>query len=64
MIYLKNLNCQVKEYKDNDIKTINSLLASGRWVRVKGLKDFSAYVKPKKAKSKKAKVKKTKTSDK
>jgi len=49
MIYLQNLNSQVKEYKDSDTKTVDSLLASGRWTRVKGLKDSTAYSVPKKA---------------
>ena len=53
MIYLKNLNSQVKEYKDHDTKTVNHLLDSGRWTRVVGLKDSTPYVAPKKT-SKKA----------
>ena len=53
MVYLKNLNGQVKEYKDHDTKTVNHLLDSGRWTRVKGLKDWTPYSSPKKA-SKKA----------
>ena len=52
MIYLKNLNSQVKEYKDNDTKTVESLIDSGRWTRVKGLKDCTPYFAPKKAKKK------------
>tara|TARA_Y100001938_G_scaffold79552_1_gene109936 strand:- start:134 stop:340 length:207 start_codon:yes stop_codon:yes gene_type:complete len=60
MIYLKNLNGQVKEYKDNDEKTIDSLLTSGRWVRVKGLKDLSIYTGTKKSKAKKTTKKATK----
>ena len=52
MIYLKNLNSQVKEYKDHDTKTVESLIASGRWSRVKGLKDWTPYSTPKKSKKK------------
>jgi len=52
MIYLKNLNSQVKGYKDNDTRTVNTLLDSGRWTRVKGLKDCTPYSAPKKAKKK------------
>ena len=59
MIYLKNLNGQVKEYKEHDIKTVNSLLDSGRWARVQGRKDLTPYSKPKpKPKKTKAKSKK------
>jgi len=55
MIYLKNLNGQVKEYKDHDVKTINHLIASGKWERVTGLKDLTPYVAPKKVSKKKFK---------
>ena len=55
MIYLKNLNSQVKEFKDNDTKTVDSMIDSGRWTRVKGLKDWTSYSLPKKAKKKTAK---------
>ena len=48
MVYLKNLNSQVKEFKDNDTKTVDSMIDSGRWVRVKGLKDGTPYSVPKK----------------
>ena len=50
MIYLKNLNSQVKVFKDHDMKTVDSLIDSGRWVRIKGLKDSTPYSKPKKKK--------------
>ena len=43
MIYLKNLNGQVKEYKDHDIKTVEHLLSTGKWTRIKGLKDWTDY---------------------
>ena len=59
MIYLKNLNSQVKEFKDDDIRTVDSLVDSGRWIRVKGLKDFTPYSTPKKT-PKKAFKKKSK----
>ena len=49
MIYLKNLNSQVKEFKDNDTRTVDTLVDSGRWARVKGLKDWTPYSAPKKA---------------
>ena len=55
MIYLKNLNSQVKEFKDNDTKTVDACVDSGRWTRVKGLKDWTSYSLPKKAKKKTAK---------
>ena len=59
MIYLKNLNSQVKEYKETDTKTVEALLDSGRWERVKGLKDSSPCVVAKKS-VKKASKKKSK----
>ena len=59
MIYLKNLNGQVRGYKDTDSKTVNGMIDSGRWVRVKGLKDITPYVKPKAKKKSKKKAKKT-----
>ena len=57
MIYLKNLNGQVKEYKDHDIKTVDHLLSTGKWTRIKGLKDWTDYSSSKtyKKKSKKSK---------
>ena len=61
MIYLKNLNSQVKEYKDNDTRTVESLIDSGRWTRVKGLKDWTPYSKPKKTNKKATKKWKTLT---
>ena len=50
MVYLKNLNSQVKEFKDNDTKTVDEMVDSGRWTRVKGLKDSTPYSEPKKKK--------------
>ena len=57
MIYLKNLNSQVKEFKDNDTRTVDTLVDSGRWARVKGLKDCTPYSFPKKATKKSTKKK-------
>ncbi len=54
MIYLKNLNGAVKEFKDGDTETVNSMLDSGRWERVAGRKDWSPYTEKKKT-TKKAK---------
>ena len=48
MVYLKNLNSQVKEFKDNDTKTVDEMVDSGRWTRVQGLKDWTPYSAPKK----------------
>jgi hypothetical protein len=47
MIYLKATNGQVKEYKDHDTKTVEFLLDTGKWIRVKALKDTTPYSKPK-----------------
>ena len=57
MIYLKNLNSQVREFKDRDAKTVDEMMGSGRWTRVSGLKDMTPYSAPKKATKKKAKKK-------
>ena len=57
MIYLKNLNGQVRECKDNDTKTVDAMLDSDRWVRVQGRKDITPYSAPKKATKKKSKKK-------
>ena len=57
MIYLKNLNSQVKEFKDRDTKTVDSMIDSGRWIRVQGRKDMTPYSAPKKATKKKSKKK-------
>ena len=56
MIYLKNLNSQVRELKDNETRTVDAMVDSGRWTRVSGLKDWTPYSLPKKA-TKKAKKK-------
>ena len=52
MIYLKAKNGQVKQYKVHDTKTVAFLLDSGNWSRVSGLKDWTPYSPPKKAKKK------------
>ena len=57
MIYLKNLNGQVREYKGTDTKTVEALLDSGKWERVKGLKDSSPHVGAKKSTKKASKKK-------
>ena len=54
MIYLKNLNSQVREFKDRDTKTVDEMMGSGRWTRVSGLKDMTPYSAPKKTTKKKA----------
>ena len=53
MIYLKNLNGAVKEFKDGDTLTVNAMLDSGRWERVAGRKDWSPYAEKKKSTKKK-----------
>ena len=55
MIYLKNLNGQVKEYKESDTKTIDYLLESGKWVRIVDRKDLNPYSTAKKKTTKKSK---------
>ena len=57
MIYLKNLNSQVKEFKDRDTTTVDEMVDSGRWTRVSGLKDMTPYSAPKKTAKKKSKKK-------
>ena len=57
MIYLKNLNGQIKEMKDRDARTIDSMVDSGRWVRVQGRKDSTPYSAPKKTAKKTTKKK-------
>ena len=49
MVYLKNLNGQVREIKDRDTKTVDSMVDSGRWMRVQSRKDTTPYSTPKKA---------------
>ena len=57
MVYLKNLNSQVREFKDSDTRTVDSMIDSGRWVRVKGLKDCTPHSVPKKTAKKATKKK-------
>ena len=60
MIYLKGKsNGQIKEYKDGDSSTVEDLLNTGNWVRVKGRKDPANYVVAKKT-TKKTSEKKSK----
>ena len=55
-VYLKNRSGVVTDFKNIDDKTLRNLLESSEWTRVKGLKDMTPYVAPKKkAKKKKAK---------
>ena len=60
MIYLKNLNSQVKEFKDSDMRTVDVLIDSGRWEKVVGLKDTTPLSIPKKVVKKSKKSKKPK----
>ena len=55
MIYLKNLNGAVREYKDHDTSTVDALVRSGRWERISGRKDWTLF---KKATTKKTTKKK------
>tara|TARA_R110000851_G_scaffold261329_1_gene413812 strand:+ start:1115 stop:1318 length:204 start_codon:yes stop_codon:yes gene_type:complete len=55
MIYLKATNGQIKQYKDHNTKPIDFLLGTGKWSRVKGLKDSTPYSTPKKASKKTSK---------
>ena len=51
MIYLKDKrHGQVKEYKDGNTDTVEDLLATGKWLKVTGRKDYAPYVAPKKTK--------------
>ena len=49
-IWLKDLNNNVKQYKENDKKNIDALISSGRWSRIKNRRDLSPYVETKKTK--------------
>ena len=49
-IWLKDINNNVKQYKENDKKTIDALISSGRWSRIKNRRDLSPYVETKKTK--------------
>ena len=55
-VYLKNASGEVRDFKNIDDKSLNNLLDSSEWTRIKGLKDMTPYVAPnKKAKKKKKK---------
>ena len=56
-VYLKNASGEVRDFKNIDEKSLNNLLASSEWTRIKGLKDMTPYVKPKKKSKKKGKKK-------
>ena len=43
MIYLKNLNGAVKEFKDYDTLTVDALVGSGRWGKISGRKDWTPF---------------------
>ena len=54
-IWLKDLNNNVKQYKESDKKTIDALISSGRWTQVEGRRNLSPYTKTKKTDKKKTK---------
>ena len=54
-IYLKNMSGEVRDFKNIDDKTLKNLLDSSEWTRIKGLKDMSPYLAPKKKAKKKKK---------
>ena len=54
-IYLKNISGEVRDFKNIDDKSLNNLLDSSEWTRIKGLKDMTPYVAPKKKAKKKKK---------
>ena len=54
-IYLKNRSGVVTDFKNIDDKSLKNLLDSSEWTRVKGLKDMTPYVAPKKKSKKKKK---------
>ena len=56
-VYLKNASGEVRDFKNIDEKSLNNLLDSSEWTRIKGLKDMSPYVEAKKKSKKKAKKK-------
>tara|TARA_R100000664_G_C2679180_1_gene87925 strand:- start:400 stop:588 length:189 start_codon:yes stop_codon:yes gene_type:complete len=55
MIYLKDLNNNIKELKESDVKTVDALISTGRWVKCSGRKDFSVLNESKKATKKSTK---------
>tara|TARA_R100000808_G_scaffold23562_1_gene52458 strand:+ start:934 stop:1125 length:192 start_codon:yes stop_codon:yes gene_type:complete len=54
-VWLKDLNNNVRQYKENDTNTINAKITSGRWIKIKGRRDLSGYIEPKKATKKPSK---------
>ena len=54
-VYLKNASGEVRDFKNIDDKSLNNLLDSSEWTRIKGLKDMTPYVAPKKKAKKKKK---------
>ena len=54
-VYLKNASGEVRDFTDIDDKSLNNLLDSSEWTRIKGLKDMTPYVAPKKKAKKKKK---------
>ena len=52
-VWLKDLNNNVKQYKESDKKTIDALISSGRWTQVEGRRNLSPYTKTKKTDKKK-----------
>ena len=54
-VWLKDLNNNIKQYKESDKKTIDALISSGRYIQVQGRRDLSPYVEIKKIHKKKTK---------
>ena len=54
-VYLKNASGEVRDFKNIDDKSLRNLLESSEWTRIKGLKDMTPYVAPKKKAKKKKK---------
>ena len=54
-VYLKNRSGVVTDFKNIDAKSLKNLLDSSEWTRIKGLKDMTPYVAPKKKSKKKKK---------
>ena len=54
-VYLKNASGEVRDFKNIDEKSLNNLLDSSEWTSIKGLKDMTPYVAPKKKAKKKKK---------
>jgi hypothetical protein len=54
-VWLKDLNNNVKQYKESDKKTIDALISSGRWTQVEGRRNLSPCTKAKKTDKKKTK---------